>query len=132
MKYMLDTNIIIYAIKHNPLNVYERLKSIDENDLSISSITYSELMYGVEKSKHSNQNRVALLIMLARIHVVDFDMKAAEEYGRIRATLESNGSVIGSMDLLIASHAKSRGLTLVTNNVKEFKRVEGLAIENWA
>lgn len=132
MKYMLDTNIIIYAIKHNPLNVYERLKSIDENDLCISSITYSELMYGVEKSKHSNQNRVALLIMLARIHVVDFDMKAAEEYGRIRATLESNGSVIGSMDLLIASHAKSRGLTLVTNNVKEFKRVEGLAIENWA
>lgn len=131
MRYMLDTNICIYIIKHKPESVYRRLMKIRPEDVCISSITYSELSYGVEKSEQKDRNRLALTLMLSNIEILEFDTAAAEEYGNIRARLEKTGTSIGSLDMLIAAHAKASGCTLVTNNLKEFSRVEGLKAENW-
>lgn len=132
MKYMLDTNICIYAIKQNPAAVIQEIKKHHPSDICISSITYAELMCGIEKSILKEQNRLALTMMLSPIQIVNFDSKAAEEYGKIRADLESKGCIIGPLDLLIASHAKSKGLTIVTNNTKEFQRIHQLPIEDWS
>ena len=131
MRYMLDTNICIYIIKHKPESVYTKLKKIQPEDVCISSITYSELAYGVEKSEQTDRNRLALTLMLSNIDIETFDAVAAEEYGDIRARLEKAGTPIGSLDMLIAAHAKALGCTLVTINGKEFSRVEGLRVENW-
>lgn len=132
MRYMLDTNICIYAIKHKPEVVIRRFLLHDPEEMCISAVTYAELMHGVEKSMAVEKNRLALSLFLSPITVLDFSAKAAEEYGKIRAELERKGTPIGPMDLLIAAHAKAEGLTLVTNNTKEFCRVEGLPAENWA
>lgn len=129
---MLDTNILIYAIKKHPPSVIDRLLECDPEDVCISSIAYSEILYGVEKSALKEKNWLALTLMLTRIKIFNYDEKASEEYGKIRANLESRGCIIGPLDLLIASHAKSRNCILITNNEKEFKRVKGLQIENWA
>ena len=131
MRYMLDTNICIYIIKHKPESVYTKLKKIQPEDVCISSITYSEFAYGVEKSEQTDRNRLALTLMLSNIDIEAFDAVAAEEYGDIRARLEKAGTPIGSLDMLIAAHAKALGCTLVTINGKEFSRVEGLRVENW-
>ena len=131
MKYMLDTNICIYIIKHKPELAIKRFLEHDPDDICISSITYAELMYGVEKSQAVEKNRLAMSLFLSPITVVDFDGYAAEEYGRIRAELEKMGTPIGPMDMLIAGHAKSEGLILVTNNTREFNRVDNLVIEDW-
>ncbi|MDD6292722.1 MAG: type II toxin-antitoxin system VapC family toxin [Eubacteriales bacterium] len=131
MRYMLDTNICIYLIKHKPLQVFEKLQEHNPDEICISAVTYAELVHGVEKSKAVERNRLALTILLSNIEILDFDMKAAEEYGRIRADLEKKGTPIGPLDMMIAGHAKSLGYTIVTNNVGEFKRVEGLQHENW-
>ncbi len=131
MRYMLDTNICIYLIKHKPPQVFEKLQEHNPDEICISAVTYAELVHGVEKSKAVERNRLALTILLANIEILDFDMKAAEEYGRIRADLEKKGTPIGPLDMMIAGHAKSLGYTVVTNNVGEFKRVEGLQYENW-
>lgn len=131
MRYMLDTNICIYLIKHKPPQVFEKLQEHNPDEICISSVTYAELVHGVEKSKAVERNRLALTILLSNIEILDFDMKAAEEYGRIRADLEKKGTPIGPLDMMIAGHAKSLGYTVVTNNVGEFKRVEGLQYENW-
>ena len=131
MRYMLDTNICIYIIKHKPESVYTKLKKIQPEDVCISSITYSELSYGVERSEQTDRNRLALTLMLSNIDIEAFDAVAAEEYGDIRARLEKAGTPIGSLDMLIAAHAKALGCTLVTINGKEFSRVEGLRVENW-
>ncbi|MCI5603378.1 MAG: type II toxin-antitoxin system VapC family toxin [Clostridiales bacterium] len=131
MRYMLDTNICIYLIKHKPLQVFEKLQEHNPDEICISAVTYAELVHGVEKSKAVERNRLALTILLSNIEILDFDMKAAEEYGRIRADLEKKGTPIGPLDMMIAGHAKSLGYTVVTNNVGEFKRVEGLQHENW-
>ena len=131
MRYMLDTNICIYVIKHKPESVFRKLKKIKPEDVCISSITYAELAYGVEKSAQPERNRLALSMMLSSIEIVAFDDAAADEYGEIRAGLERKGTPIGSLDILIAAHARSLGCTLVTNNTKEFCRVEGLEIVNW-
>lgn len=131
MKYMLDTNICIFAIKHRSDVVIKKILSLEPEELCISAITYAELMHGVEKSMAVGRNRVALSLFLSPITILDFDGKAAEEYGRIRAALEKKGTPIGPMDMLIASHAKAEGLTLVTNNTREFNRVEGLDVEDW-
>ena len=131
MRYILDTNICIYLIKHKPLQVFEKLQEHNPDEICISAVTYAELVHGVEKSKAVERNRLALTILLSNIEILDFDMKAAEEYGRIRADLEKNGTPIGPLDIMIAGHAKSLGYTVVTNNVGEFKRVEGLQYENW-
>lgn len=131
MKYMLDTNICIYAIKHKPDTVISKFLSHDPEELCISAITYAELMHGVEKSIAVERNRIAMSLFLSPITILQFDERAAEEYGRIKAELEKKGTPIGPMDTLIASHAKSRGLIIVTNNTREFNRVVGLTVEDW-
>ena len=131
MTYMLDTNICIYMIKQKPRQVIEKLKSMNESDLCISSITYSELLYGAEKSANIAKNLLALTLFLSNVEILPYDENASVDYGLIRAELERKGKPIGPLDMLIASHAKSLKMTLVTNNVKEFERVSGLKIENW-
>ena len=130
MKYMLDTNTCIFIIKKDE-NVLSHLKNIDFKEICISSITLSELEYGVAKSMHSEKNQKALDAFVYNFSILPFDSNAAHEYGKIRANLEKIGSPIGSMDMLIAAHAKSQKLILVTNNTKEFIRVNGLNIEDW-
>ncbi len=132
MKYMLDTNICIYAIKNRPEQVLEHIKDNMEYGMCISSITLAELEHGVAKSAFSEKNRAALTKFLTILEVLPFDDSAAREYGEIYADLQKQGTPIGMMDALIAGHSRSKGLTLVTNNVREFKRVPGLYIENWA
>ena len=132
MRYMLDTNICIYAIKHKPEKVFQKLQEVAPSDVCISSVTYAELVHGVEKSAAVDKNRLALSMLLANIKILNFDVNAAEGYGKIRAGLEKNGTPIGPLDMMIAGHAQSLGYIVVTNNVKEFKRVSNLKIENWA
>ena len=132
MRYMLDTNICIYAIKHKPEQVFMRLQEHDPIDICISSVTYAELVHGVEKSKAIEKNRVALALILANIEIMNFDSLAAESYGKIRADLEKAGTPIGPLDMMIAGHAKALAYTVVTNNTKEFERVKGLKLENWS
>ena len=132
MRYMLDTNICIYAIKHKPEQVLLRLQKHDPSEICISSVTYAELVHGVEKSQAIERNRVALALLLAKIEIMNFDALAAESYGKIRADLEKAGKPIGPLDMMIAGHAKALGYVVVTNNTKEFERVEGLKLENWA
>ncbi len=132
MRYMLDTNICIYAIKHKPEKVFQKLQEVEPEDVCVSSVTYAELVHGVEKSVAVEKNRLALSILLANIEILDFDVDAADCYGKIRANLEKKGTPIGPLDMMIAGHAQSLGYTVVTNNVKEFSRVMDLKIENWA
>ena len=132
MRYMLDTNICIYAIKHKPEKVFQRLQETEPENVCISSVTYAELVHGVEKSVAVEKNRIALSLLLSNIEIVSFDVNAANEYGAIRADLEKKGTPIGPLDMMIAGHAKSLGYTVVTNNIREFSRVKGLKIENWA
>ena len=130
--YMLDTNICIFAIKKRPANVLSHLQAHKPAEICISSITYAELCYGVEKSQAQARNRLALTLFLSAINILPFDENAALEYGRVRAALEQNGTPIGPLDTQIAAHAKALGMTLVTNNTREFQRVDGLTIEDWA
>jgi len=132
MKYMLDTNICIYVIKNKPASVIRAFLEHNPYEICVSSITYAEMMHGVEKSAAKERNRIAYMAFMSAITIMDFSAKAAEEYGRIRTELESQGTPIGPMDMLIASHAKSENLVLVTNNTREFERVKGLNLENWA
>ncbi len=132
MTYMLDTNICIYAIKNKPEQVLQQLKANLPYGLCISAITLAELEHGVEKSASPEKNTVALMQFLAIMDVLPFDDAAASEYGKICAYLQKRGTPIGTMDMLIAGHAKAEGLILVTNNVREFERVPDLEIENWA
>jgi len=132
MKFMLDTNICIYLIKKHPANVLKKLESQLIQNVCISSITLAELMFGVEKSLHKEKNKAALNEFILPLEIVDFDYNAANHYGEIRAYLEAKGKLIGSLDLMIAAHARSLGLTLITNNEKEFSRVQYLKIDNWS
>ena len=131
MRYMLDTNICIYVIKHKPETVFQKLQNTNPEDVCISSVTYAELVHGVEKSVAVEKNRLALSMLLANMEILDFDVDAADCYGKIRAALEKKGTPIGPLDMMIAAHAQSLGYTVVTNNVKEFSRVSALQIENW-
>ena len=128
---MLDTNICIYIIKNKPQTVKERFKEFEIGELCISSITVSELMYGVYKSQHMEKNLKAITAFLMPFDIIDYDYNASIEYGRIRAYLEKKGQIIGGMDMQIAAHALASDMTLVTNNTKEFERVQGLKLENW-
>jgi tRNA(fMet)-specific endonuclease VapC len=132
MKYLLDTNICIYIIKKKPDEVFEKFKNLNVGDVGISTITLAELQFGIEKSSNSLKNKEALENFLTPIEIVDFDYEAAIEYGIIRAALEKKGVPIGPLDMLIASHAKSLNVILVTNNIREFNRIDGLKIENWS
>lgn len=132
--YMLDTNICIYVISrnHRSSKAVEKVAGHIGEDLCISSVTLSELEYGICKSSAPDRNRRALYQFLSAVPVIDYDSEAAGEYGDIRASLERAGTPIGPMDLMIAAHARSRGFTLVTNNIREFDRVSNLRTENWA
>ncbi len=131
MKVLLDTNICIYIIKRQPLPVIERFMEFAIGDVGISVVTLAELEYGVSKSRDVKRNRHALKQFIAPLVVAPFNQEAAIIYGTIRAHLEQKGQPIGSMDLLIAAHARSLDVRLVTNNENEFKRVPELRIENW-
>ncbi len=132
MTYMLDTNICIYIMKNKPEKVLRRFKEELNNGIGISSITLAELEYGMKHSSNPAQNERALLRFLVPLSVLPFGAGAASEYGAIRTFLQNNGTPIGPLDMLIAAHAKSERLVMVTNNVREFERVPGLEIENWA
>ncbi len=132
MKYMLDTNICIYIMRKRPENVLKKFQSVEVGDICISSVTLAELMYGVEKNMHHQKNRVALEEFVLPLEIVSFDDVSASSYASIRADLEKKGTPIGPLDLMIAAHAISLDLILVTNNIKEFSRVPGLIVEDWA
>jgi tRNA(fMet)-specific endonuclease VapC len=129
--YMLDTDICIYIIKRKPRSVLNYFQRLQPGELSISAITFAELMNGAKKS-HQIEHNIARLNELAELlEIKFFDQKAAIAYGDVRSALEEKGNIIGSNDLLIAAHALSYDYILVTNNEKEFSRVDGLKIENW-
>ncbi len=129
--FMLDTNICIYIIKKCPESVLKKFSSLQLGDVCISSITFAELMYGVEKSLHHQKNKAALQEFVLPLDILHFDEEAANCYGHLRAHLEKTGHLIGPMDLMIAAHAQSIHAVLVTNNEKEFSRVPKLKVENW-
>jgi len=131
MLFMLDTNICIYTIKNRPAGVVQKVKEFSPSDLVISAITVCELEYGASKSTNPEKNRQTLVKFLAPFEICPFNEQAASHYGDIRAHLERSGNLIGAMDLLIAAHARSMSLTLVTNNLNEFERVPGLSTVNW-
>jgi tRNA(fMet)-specific endonuclease VapC len=127
---MLDTNIVIYVIKRRPIHVLE-VFNLNAGHMCISSITLAELLHGVEKSERKESNLNVVEDFVSRIDVLEYGSKSAAHYGDIRAQLERQGEVIGVNNLHIAGHARGEGLTLVTNNEREFERVEGLRLENW-
>lgn len=130
LKYLLDTNIVIYVLKRRPIEV---LATFNEhaNRMAISAITLSELFHGAEKSQKISDNLAAIEDFCSRLEVLPYTAKASQHYGAIRASLEKSGQTIGVNDLHIAAHARSEGLILVTNNVSEFARAPALQIENW-
>ncbi len=130
MKYLLDTNICIYIINERPARVLERFKRFAVGDLGVSSITVAELAFGVAKSR-SARNRSALEAFLLPLNVAPFDLIAAFAYGDLRAELERRGEPIGALDMQIAAHALCLGVTVVTNNEREFRKVPGLKLDNW-
>lgn len=131
IKYMLDTNIIAYAINKSSPEVISNLMKHNPEEICISAITMAELEYGIMHSSQPERNRAALMMFLAEISVVSFDSNAAYDYGVIRQDLQNKGQLIGANDMLIAAQARSLGVTLVTHNVREFSRVENLKYEDW-
>ena len=131
MRCLIDTNICIYIINQHPVEVIKKFKKINIGDIGISSITVSELQYGVSKSKHKEINQQRLSEFLFPMSILAFDENAAKCYGDIRYQLEKQGQIIGTLDLLIAAHAISEQLIIVTNNDKEFRRIHDLPVENW-
>lgn len=131
MRFMLDTNICIYAIKQQPTTVLEALRQHEAEGIGISAVTAAELWFGVEKSGTA-RNRAALKEFLSPLEVAEFDHAAARVYGRVRQALEAAGKPIGPLDTQIAAHALALDLTLVTHNTREFARVKGLSVVDWA
>lgn len=130
LQYMLDTNICIYVIKNYPAKLRETFNRLAEQ-LCISTVTLAELSYGAEKSARRLENLQAVDQFAARLDVLAFSPKASAHYGQIRVALERSGKPIGPHDMLIAAHARAEGLSVVTNNTREFRRVPGLRVENW-
>ena len=130
LRYLLDTNIVIYVLKRRPIEVLSVFNA-NASRMAISSITLAELMHGAEKSSRVTENLMAIEDFCSRLDVLPYGLKAAQHYGSIRAHLEKQGRPIGINDLHIAAHARSEGLVLVTNNTAEFERVPALEIENW-
>ncbi|NOX08765.1 MAG: tRNA(fMet)-specific endonuclease VapC [Gammaproteobacteria bacterium] len=131
LKYMLDTNIVIYTIKNRPEQVRDAFKQ-HENQMCISAVTRGELIFGAERSSQTERNLADIEGLIARLEVVPFEEHASEHFGQLRAELYRTGQPIGPYDMMIAGHARAMGLILVTNNMKEFERVPGLRLENWA
>ena len=131
MKYLLDTNICIFVIKRKPALVLQRFQQESPDEVAISSVTLAELRYGADKSASAAKNHAALDSFLMPISIADFDSLAADHYGKVRAYLERRGTPIGPLDTMIAAHALSLKVTLVTANTSEFSRVPGLVFEDW-
>ena len=131
LRYLLDTNIASYILKRSSAAVLRRLESAAVNEIAISVITKAELLYGVEIAPVPERYNAAVQEFLRFMQVLDFPDAAALEYARIRASLKRTGQLIGGNDLLLAAHARALGLTLVTNNTREFCRVSGLVLEDW-
>ena len=131
MKYLLDTNIVFYTMKNRPQQVRKYFKA-QQGRIGISSVTLGELVFGAEHSQQVERNLADIEALTARLEVLPFDEAAAYHFGQIRAELYRTGCPIGPYDMMIAGHARACGLKLVTNNVKEFKQVQGLIIENWS
>ena len=129
--YLLDTNICIYAIKNKPITVLERIKANSKLGIYISSLTIAELEYGIENSNRVEENRVSLIKFLSIFNILSFDDRDAIPYGRLKSKLKKEGNIIGPIDILLAAQALSKDLILVTNNTKEFERIENLKLENW-
>ncbi len=130
IRYLLDTNIVIYVIKRRPIEVLSKFNA-NATRMAISTITLAELMHGAEKSSQREANLAVVEDFCSRLEVLPYSAKAAQHYGSIRSALERNGQTIGVNDLHIAAHARSEGLVLVTNNMREFERVPALELENW-
>lgn len=130
LKYMLDTNIVIYVINRRPVEILDTFNR-HASRMCISSITLAELLHGVEKSSKPEHNRRQVEEFVSLLEVLEYGLGAATHYGEIRADLERQGISIGVNDLHIAGHARSQGLTLVTNNLSEFEGVRGLSVDNW-
>lgn len=131
LRYMLDTDICIYAMKQRPESLARRLDDVADL-LSISTISVGELLHGAEKSARVATNIQAVEAFIGRLDILPFDAKAAAHFGQVRAEFERAGQPIGAYDVMISGHARSQGLILVTNNEREFARVPGLRVENWA
>ncbi|MCG2722348.1 MAG: type II toxin-antitoxin system VapC family toxin [Thermodesulfovibrionales bacterium] len=131
MMFMLDTNACIYLIKQKSRNLLKRFNNHSVGDIGISSITLAELQYGVAKSLYVNKNKEALAEFILPLEIADFDEKAAESYGTVRTGLEKSGKTVGSMDMLIGAHALSLDVTVITNNIKEFRKIKNLKVEDW-
>lgn len=129
--YLLDTNICIYLIRESPVRVIRTLRSKRPDEITISSVTFAELQFGVEKSRHIEKNQKALDRFLAPLEIRPFDVEAGRVYARVRADLQRRGKVIGALDMMIGAHAIALDATFVTNNLREFKRIRGLELENW-
>ncbi|MDU4392410.1 MAG: type II toxin-antitoxin system VapC family toxin [Acinetobacter ursingii] len=130
LKYMLDTNIVIYTMKQRPATVKAKFNAV-ATQLCISSISVAELVFGAENSQNPVQNMKVIEDFLSRLQILDYGIESAMQYGSIKAHLRKMGTLIGENDLHIAAHARSKGLILVTNNTKEFERVPALQLENW-
>ena len=129
--YMLDTDTCSHIIRERPIGVLEHFRKLAMEQICISTVTYAELLYGVERSSSKRINRPIIDDFVQHLDVIDWDSAAAEQYGKIRAELEAGGKPIGAMDMMIAAHAKSIKAVLVTNNQKHFARIKGLKVENW-
>ena len=130
LKYMLDTNIVIYTMKNRPKKV-KLLFNQHVDQMCISSVTFGEQVYGAEKSQQTERNLADINGLLSRMELLNFDQNAATHFGQLKSGLEKTGNIIGPYDLMIAGHARSQGLILVSNNCREFERIPGLMLENW-
>ncbi|MGD9187243.1 MAG: type II toxin-antitoxin system VapC family toxin [Desulfobacteraceae bacterium] len=131
MKYLIDTNICIYIMNNRPADVIQKFKKVNLGEIGVSTITISELQYGVAKSQRPKNNQIRLNEFIAPLEILPYDRAAAKTYGDIRYHLEKIGQPIGPLDLLIAAQAVSQNLIVVTNNDKEFVRIRKLKVENW-
>lgn len=130
-KFMLDTDICSYIMREKPIQVLERFDSYEMEQFCISVVSYAEFIYGVKKSSNPEKHRRLVENFVLHVDIIPWDCSSAEHYGQIRKELESRGQIVGNMDLMIAAHALSQGMTIVTNNERHFGRITGLRIENW-
>lgn len=130
--YLIDTNMVIFAIKNKPINVLKKISENFNNNIYISSLTIAELEFGIANSKNPEKNRISLLEILSIFSILTFDEKDAILYGQIKAKLRKSGNIIGPIDLFLAAQAVSKDLIFVTNNTKEFIRVPGIKLEDWS
>jgi len=131
MRYMLDTNICSYVLRRRPPSVKAHFDEAGDGALAISTVVLAELLYGAARHPNATAIRREIADLVCRMAVLRWDQAAAEDYGALRATLERDGTPLGAMDMMIAAHARSQGVTLVSNDARHFDRVEGLSVANW-